>query len=85
MTEVGITEFRASCPALLERVRKTGQSIVVTRFGRPVARIVPPPRPEGPTEPQRKSNDRLGCMEDLTEIKGDIVGPVFDASDRHSS
>lgn len=72
MTEVQIAEFADTCLAVLERVQKTGQPVVVTRAGRPVARIVPP-------QPPRK--DWLGCMKDCTEIKGDIVSPAADPSD----
>lgn len=75
MREIGITEFKASCPAVLERVRKTGQPIVVTRFGRPVAKIFPPP-----AQVARK-DDWLGCMKGTAEIKGDLVAPVFDLSE----
>lgn len=85
MTEVGITEFRASCPALLERVRKTGQSIVVTRFGRPASgtgrRDRPAPAARGPHRAATEVEQLVGLQEDRTEIEGDIVGPVFDASD----
>jgi prevent-host-death family protein len=40
-------EFKARCLALLDRVAETGEEIVVTKRGKPVARVVPvePPRP----------------------------------------
>jgi prevent-host-death family protein len=34
-------EFKARCLALLDRVAETGQELVVTKRGRPVARLVP--------------------------------------------
>lgn len=40
--EIAITKFKATCLAVLEQVRKTGQPVRVTRFGKPVADIVPP-------------------------------------------
>ena len=43
MEEVAISEFKAKCLAVLERVRKTRKPILVTRFGEPVAQVVPPP------------------------------------------
>lgn len=42
-------EFKAKCLALLDEVAETGRSVVVTKRGRPVARVSPvkasPPRP----------------------------------------
>ena len=47
MEEIAISKFKATCLAVLERVRKTGQPILVTRFGQAIAEIRPPslPRP----------------------------------------
>jgi prevent-host-death family protein len=42
MKEVAISEFKAKCLALLEQVRQTKKPIRVTRFGKPVAEIIPP-------------------------------------------
>ena len=42
MEEIAISKFKATCLAVLERVRKTGQPIRVTRFGQAVAEIMPP-------------------------------------------
>ena len=41
MKEIAISKFKATCLAVLERVRKTGEPILVTRFGHPVAEITP--------------------------------------------
>jgi prevent-host-death family protein len=68
MREIAISKFKATCLAVLEDVRKTGTPIRITRFGRPVAEVVPP-RPA-------KKMSWLGCMKDSMEISGDIVGPV---------
>src|SRR6266567_3545355 len=72
--EVAISEFKAKCLALLERVRKTKKPIRVTRFGKPVADGVPPAPAAGPT-------DWLGSLADTMEILGDIVSPVIEESD----
>ncbi len=40
--------FKAQCLALLDQVERTKVEIVVTKRGRPVARLVPLERPEGP-------------------------------------
>jgi len=78
MEEIAISRFKATCLAVMERVRRTRQPVLVTRFGEPVAEIVPPsppPRPDG----------WLGCMAGGAEITGDIVTPVVDASDWEAS
>lgn len=74
MKEIPISEFKAKCLALVEQVRKTKKPILITKFGEPVAEVVP----ASPT------NDRLawiGSMKDTMEILGDIVSPVIDESD----
>jgi prevent-host-death family protein len=40
--EMAISKFKATSLAVLERVRKTGEPILVTRFGHPKAEIVAP-------------------------------------------
>jgi prevent-host-death family protein len=70
MKKVGISEFKAKCHALLERVHATKRPIRVTRFGRPIADIIPPSHAPKPT-------DWLGFMADTTEIVGDILSPVI--------
>ena len=42
MEEMAISKFKATCLATLERVRLTGQPLRVTRFGKPIADILPP-------------------------------------------
>lgn len=74
MEEVAISEFKAKCLALLEQVRKTKKPIRVTRFGKPVAEVVPP----GPTAGEA---DWLGSLADSMEILGDVVSPVIEETD----
>lgn len=65
---MAISKFKATCLAVLERVRRTGQPLRITRFGRPVAEIVPPTAPEG--------RAWLGSLKGTTKITGDVVGPA---------
>ena len=74
MQEVAISEFKAKCLALLERVRQTKTPIRITRFGKPVAEIVPP-------SPETGREDWIGSMKNTLEILGDIVSPVIDERD----
>ena len=68
MREMAISKFKATCLAVLEEVRKTGTPVRITRFGQPMAEVVPP-------RPITKKT-WLGCMKDSLEINGDIVGPI---------
>ncbi len=74
MEEVAISEFKAKCLALLEQVRRTKRPIRITRFGKPVAEVVPP-------APAAAQADWLGSMADTMEILGDIVSPVIEETD----
>lgn len=76
--EVAISEFKAKCLGMLEQVRKTRKPIRITRFGKPVAEIVPPT-----VQPLAKS--WLGCMEGTIRIVGDIVGPIRSEDDWEAS
>jgi antitoxin (DNA-binding transcriptional repressor) of toxin-antitoxin stability system len=70
MDTMPISKFKATCLATLERVRRTRRPLRVTRFGRPVADIVPP------AVSAEESRTWLGCMAGMTEIVGDIVAPL---------
>ena|SRR2546422_8864192 len=74
MKEIGISEFRVKCSAIIEQVRKTRQPVRVTRFGAPGAEIVP-------SLPAKRNARRLGCMVGTGRIVGDIVGPTGSLSD----
>ncbi len=74
MKEVSISEFKAKCLALLESVRRTRTPIRVTRFGKPVAEVIPP------TVLVDRSS-WIGSMKDSIEIVGDIISPANDESD----
>lgn len=74
MNEIAISKFKATCLEVLERVRTTKQPVRVTRFGKPVADIVPP-------QEQTPRIRRLGTGAGSGRILGDIVGPTGDESD----
>lgn len=71
---IPISEFKAKSLALLERVRRTGRSIIVTKRGEPVAEVVPP-------SVATLGRDWLGAMRDTATVRGDIVSPVGKSSD----
>jgi prevent-host-death family protein len=73
MREIAISEFKAKCLALLEEVRKTKKPVRVTRFGKPVAEVVPPS--VAPT------SNWIGSMKGSIKILGDIVSPATQEDD----
>lgn len=68
MTTVQATEFKAKCLALMDRVARTGETIVVTKNGRPIAEL----RPHRP--PRAKT--LIGLHKGQIEILGDILSPI---------
>src|SRR6267378_1403699 len=69
MKEIAISEFKAKCLGILEQVRKTRRPIRVTRFGEPVAEVVP-------STAEKSKGRQLGTMAVSMKIVGDIVGPT---------
>ena len=69
MDTIAISKFKATCLAVLERVRRTRKPILITRFGEPVAEVVPP-------SPPSRSKEWLGSMSGTIQITGDIVSPA---------
>ena len=70
---VSISEFKAKCLGLLDRVNRTGQPLLVTRRGEPLAEVVRPALPH----PEKW----LGSAASTGRILGDIVGPASDAGE----
>jgi prevent-host-death family protein len=42
LKEITATQFKAKCLRLLDQVAETGETLVITKHGRPVARVEPP-------------------------------------------
>ena len=78
MEEIAISKFKATCLAVLERVRKTRKPILVTRFGVPMAEVVPP-------KPSKKRDSWLGSAAGTARITGDVVSPVSSEKDWEAS
>jgi prevent-host-death family protein len=62
-------EFKARCLALLDRVAASGEPLLVTKRGRPVARVVPARTPDPPS------------LRGSVTVRGDLVSPVLDPWD----
>ncbi len=46
LREITATQFKARCLRLLDEVAESGETLVVTKHGKPVAHVVPPPQVE---------------------------------------
>ena len=64
-------EFKAKCLKLMDEVRDTGEELIITKHGKPVAKLAPV---EGVG--REKPKTLFGCMKGSIEILGDIVDPV---------
>jgi antitoxin (DNA-binding transcriptional repressor) of toxin-antitoxin stability system len=72
MKTIAITEFKAHCLALLEDIARTGESLLVTKRGKALARVVPS-IDGGSLYPQ-------ASLAGTVTIVGDVVDPVLPAS-----
>jgi len=66
-----VSRFKDTCLELLQRVKRTGQPIIVTRHGEPIAQV-------GPVELAREDSSWLGGARGTGEILGDVVSPLAD-------
>ncbi len=71
MRNVTVTEFRRSCSALLDEVKKTKIGLHITKRGKIIADVIPP-------LPEKRVGSWLGHMAGSTKIIGDIIEPVID-------
>ena len=70
MTTMPAGEFKARCLRVMEEVRKFRTPVVITKKGKPVAKLVPVD--EG-------GIDLFGRMAGSIKICGDIISPIEDA------
>jgi prevent-host-death family protein len=69
MEKIAISDFKARCLAVLEKVRRTSTPILVTRRGEAIAEIVPP-------FTSQARDGWLGSARETGAIVGDIVSPM---------
>lgn len=59
--------FKARCLEVMDRVRATREPVLITKKGRPVAKLVPA---------DESGSDVFGCLAGTLEIVGDIESAV---------
>ena len=69
MRSIAITEFKAQCLGLLENVARTGEALVITKHGKPLARVIP----------SRESGARYlqQSLAGTVTIVGDVMEPAL--------
>jgi len=65
-------EFKSQCLAVMDKVQKTGEPVLITKHGKPVAKLVPASKP---------TDDIFGYMASKVKVVGDIVGPTTPLED----
>jgi len=73
MKQIAAGEFKARCLALMEDVRSTREPLVITKRGKPVAKLVP--------VDSKKKDDWIGRLNGKIRIVGDIESPVVPLED----
>jgi len=65
--QVTAAEFKAKCLRLMDEVAKHRTAVVITKRGKPIARLVPI---------ENDPIDPFGCMAGTVKILGDIISPI---------
>jgi prevent-host-death family protein len=69
-------QFKARCLALMDQVQAQRMELIITKRGKPVARLVPI---------EKAPKSIFGSMAGTFEITGDIVAPAVDPADWEAS
>jgi prevent-host-death family protein len=72
MRRISAAQFKARCLRLMDDVQSTRQPLVITKRGKPVAKLVPP---------DDVKDDFIGRLEGKFKIVGDIESPVVPLED----
>jgi prevent-host-death family protein len=67
MKTIAAGQFKARCLRLMDEVRSTREPVLITKKGRPVAKLVPA---------ENQPEDIFGCLKDEIKIVGDIESPI---------
>ena len=68
MKKIAAGKFKANCLAIMDEVQKKRVSVVITKRGKPVAKLVPV---------NEKKDEIFGFLKGKGTIVGDIVAPVL--------
>jgi len=72
MKQMPAGQFKTHCLAVMDEVQATGESVLVTKHGKPVVKLVPAKTTE---------ESIFGYMAGKAKIVGDIISPVTPIKD----
>jgi prevent-host-death family protein len=75
MKTIAAGEFKARCLQVMEDVRTKRTPVLITKRGKPLAKLVPP---------DEQPSDIFGRLAGKIEILGDIVSPITPLEDWES-
>jgi prevent-host-death family protein len=64
--------FKASCLAVMDEVQAKCETVIITKHGKPVAKLVPV---------DAEPDEIFGFMKGKIAITGDVVRPIISASE----
>jgi len=67
MKKMPAGEFKARCLTVMEDVNKTREPVLITKRGKPVAKLVPA---------DKDGINLIGRLEGIIKIQGDIESPI---------
>ena len=62
-------EFKAKCLKLMDMVNETHEEIIITKFGKPVAKLVM-------VDSKDSNKSPVGFLKNTVTIHGDIISPT---------
>ncbi len=74
--QIAAGEFKAKCLGLIDEVNESGQEVIITKRGKPTAKLIPFRAPNRPSI--------FGRLKEKIEIVGDpndLIKPVFPLED----
>ena len=75
MKEMRAGQFKAQCQAVMDEIQRTGEPILITKHGKPIAKLVPVPG---------ALDEIFGYMASKVKIVGDFARPITPLEDWES-
>jgi prevent-host-death family protein len=72
MKKIAAGQFKTHCLRVMEQVHKTREPVLITKRGKPLAKLVPA---------EKVADDFIGRLEGVIKIVGDIESPVVSWKD----
>jgi prevent-host-death family protein len=68
MKKIGAGAFKTNCLAIMDEVQKKRETVLITKRGKPVAKLVPV---------SDEKDDIFGFLEGKGFVTGDVVSPIL--------